>query len=98
MTWTGDPLGDTQEEASGGVLGAGRCQHVAQEALIGLVVMVEHGLEQTEFIAEGCINAGGIDPHRCRQIGHRGAFIALAPEHLHGLIEGGMHVEFPRAP
>jgi len=53
--------------------------------------------EQRILVAEGRVETGGLHAYGLAQIGHGGAFVALAPEHLHGLLQRLVAVEAARA-
>ena len=72
--------------------GRRRAGHVP-EAGVPLDVAVNHLAEQTFLVAVGGIEARRIDTHRLGQVGDRGAFVAVAPEYLQGLVEGLVQIE-----
>ena len=53
--------------------------------------------EQCLLIAERCVDAGGVNAHRLREVRHRRAFVTPFPEQTHRDVEGGFFIESSRS-
>src|SRR5262245_14943966 len=71
-----------------------RRERVVPVAPVLLDVALERLAEQFFLVAEGGVQAWGIDPHCLGQFGNGRTLVAIPPEHLQRMVERPVHIEF----